>query len=228
MNTLVIADLHLRRNDSRKDIIIDFLRNIATKFDRMIILGDFFEFWYGFDNFIIPDYKPILSEFAKLTEDNTEIIYIEGNHDFCLGNHIKQLGIIVKEEKYEFMINNKKFIAVHGDTVNIKNDKFYKILRKFLRSRFTKFLMNTVPPNIILKIADKSSQTSRKYLFKEHNLKQIIDSFKEKKNYDLVISGHFHCNFSYNDFYILGDWSKDYNYLTIDNNGDIKYNKFTL
>ena len=154
MNTLVIADLHLKRNDFRKNLIKNFLREIAHKFQRIIILGDFFEFWYGFNNIIISDYNFIICEFAKLIEQDIEIVYIEGNHDFCMGKFIEQLGIIVKEEKFEFSVNEKKFLAIHGDTVNIKNDKFYKVLRKFLRSKFTNFLMNSIPVSIILKIAD--------------------------------------------------------------------------
>ena len=228
MKILVIADIHLKRKDSKKNIIKKFLSEIASQYNKLIILGDFFEFWYGFEHIVISDYFEILHEFKKLIEQNTEIIYIEGNHDFCMGNFFKDLGIQVNDEYYKFSINEKNFTAMHGDTVNIENDKFYKILRKFLRSDFTKFLMNNLPASLILKIADNFSQSSRKYLFKDFDLKKIINSFRNKNSNDIILSGHFHKNFSYKNFYIIGDWSEDYNYLTIDSAGNINYQKFTF
>ena len=226
MKTVVIADIHLKRKDDNKDAVVKFLKNIVVKYDKLIILGDFFEFWFGFKDIIIYDYFEILHEFKNLINKNIDIIYIEGNHDFCLGDFIEHLGVKIFSESYQFEINDKKFLAIHGDTINIENDKFYAKLRKFLRSNFAIFLMNNLPVSLILKIADKFSNASRKYLYKEHNLKNIIKSFKYKEEYDIVLSGHFHQNFSFENFYIIGDWKEQLNYLTIDDKGLINYQIF--
>ncbi len=225
MDTIVISDIHLRFNDSREKCILNFFDTIAINFKRIIILGDFFEFWYGFPEVVISEYFPILNKFYELKEKNIEIIYIEGNHDFNMGNFFTEfLNIKVFTEYFETEINSKKFLFMHGDTINIANDRFYFYLRKFLRSGFAKFLMNNLPPYSILKIANYFSNKSREYLFKEFNLRKIIDDFQLKNQYDFIIAGHFHNNFQYENVYILGDWRNEFNYMTIDSNGHIEYN----
>jgi UDP-2,3-diacylglucosamine hydrolase len=227
MSILVLADIHLKFNDKREKYVVDFFEHIAVNFKKIIILGDFFEFWYGFNNVIISDYFNILEKFRCLKEKKIEITYIEGNHDFNMGKFFTDfLNVNVVTEYYETIINNRKFLFLHGDTINIKQDKFYFYLRKFLRTKFTKFLMNNIPPHIILSIAQYFSKTSRDYLFKDFNMRNIIDHFPKKDNYDFIITGHFHKTYNYKNVYVLGDWNTEFNYMIIDDSGEIHYEIF--
>lgn len=227
MDTLVIADLHITFNDNRENIILNFFDTIAVKYKRIIILGDFFEFWYGFKKVVISDYFKILTKLKDLKDKNIEIIYIEGNHDFNIGYFMEKiLEINIYKEHFTCEINKKSFLFMHGDTINLDKDKFYSFLRLFLRSKFTEFLMNNIPPYIILSIAKHFSTTSRNYLSKNFNMTEICNKIKEKYNYDFIIAGHFHKNYHYENIYFLGDWSNSFNYLHIDNSGNIFFKEF--
>ncbi len=227
MKTLVIADLHLRFNDEREADIIRFFNEVAPSFNKIIILGDFFEFWYGFKDVIISDYFNVLRKLKELTDRNIDIVFIEGNHDFNMGDFFKNiLGVKVYKEEYHEVIGKKKFLFMHGDTLNLAEDRFYKILRKMLRSEFIRFIMNSLPPHSILSIAKRFSNASRKYLYKKFDLQKTIDKYKKAKHYDFVLMGHFHRNFNYKNFYLLGDWSEKFNYVSIDESGCIEYKIF--
>jgi len=220
LKTLVIADLHLKFEDKRIENISKFFHKIGNEFNRIIILGDFFEFWYGFKRVIISDYFETLYELKKLLDKGIKIFYIEGNHDIFMGDFFKKLGVEVYSEFLELKIADKKYLFMHGDTVNLKNDKFYLYLRRFLRSRFASFLMNNIPPYLTLQIAEKFSKVSRDHFYKNNKLDKIIDNFiSEKKGYDIFVSGHFHTNYIHKNFYIVGDWGKEINYLEIDESG---------
>ena len=227
MKILVIADVHLRFEDDREKKIIEFFDKIAFDYKKIIILGDFFEFWFGFRDVIISDYFNILKKLKELTDSGIEIVFIEGNHDFNMGDFFTDsLKISVFDEYYSCVLNSKKFLFIHGDTINLSEDKFYAILRRFLRSRFVKFLMNLLPTHVVLRIAKRFSSTSRKYLYKDFNLEMVIDNFRELEHYDYILSGHFHRNFNYKNFYILADWDSEFNYIEIGENGEVEYKIF--
>ena len=227
MKILVIADIHLDFSDSREKFIIEFFRKIACKYNKIIILGDFFEFWVGLKNVLFFEYFNVLAELKKLRDKGIEIIFIEGNHDFNMGDFFAEtLKIQVCEEYYSMNVNSKKFLFLHGDTINLKEDRFYSFLRLFLRSKFVKFLINNIPAYMILKIAKKFSSTSRKYLYKDFDLKRVIDNYEKCADFDFIISGHYHLNFNYKNFYILGDWFDKFNYIEITESGDIEYKIF--
>ena len=228
-NTAVICDFHLKLNDTRFHIIEKFFNEVLSEYENILILGDFFDFFYTFPEVSPTGYFDILM-LLKNFSFKKKIFYIEGNHDFNLRNFF---NIQVFPEKFFFKMDNKIFLAVHGDTID-KNDKRYRFLRKFLRSTIAKILMDNLPPYIILKIAKHLSGTSEKYLRKKEDTQHFKNFFYKSElldeNFDFLISGHFHINDVFEiknkKFYLLAGIEHSHiNYLEISNKG-VEYKKW--
>ncbi len=219
-NIVVISDFHLKLNDDRIPIVEKFFDEILVNYEVIIIAGDFFDFFYYFPKIFPEGYLDILYK-LKLFAKKKKIFYIEGNHDFNLNNFF---NIMTIEEKLFFKINNRIIRIVHGDTID-KSDKKYRFLRRFLRSIFAKFLMDNLPPYIVLQIAKKLSSSSEKYLRKKDDKNYFKDFFKNSdiinEDFHVLISGHFHVNdeFEVNNkkIYLLnGIENREINYLHIE------------
>ena len=227
---VVIGDFHIQLYDKRTEIIKDFFNDIVKKFNNLIILGDFFEFFYSFLEVFPKGYLEIL----KMLKDYSErmnIFYIEGNHDFGLKD---LFNISIFQEKFIFKIEDKKFLLLHGDTVD-RSDIRYRFLRKFLRSNTSRFLMNNLPPYVVLKISRLLSDSSEKYLRKTINKDELIEIFKNshiiKEDFNNLISGHFHINLNFEIgekkiFILNGVEENSINYLIIGKNGEVFYRKW--
>ncbi len=233
---ILFGDFHLNLNDERLKYVERFFKDIVANYKNLIILGDFFEFYYSFPEVVPAGYLEILKILKEFSE-KLKIFYIEGNHDFGLKNFF---NILTFEEKVEFKVNNKKFIAIHGDTID-NNDRKYKILRKILRTPFIKLLMDNLPPYIVLKISKILSDSSKNYLRKPKSAnfhEQIKNIFNNseiiQKEFDILISAHFHCNVEFKienkEIIVVNGFEneKTINYLEINENGEILRKKWNF
>lgn len=86
MRAIFIADAHLRHEgDENYRLLVEFLTELRGTVDTLFILGDLFEFWIGYETVPFTHYLPILKKLQELAENGTEIVYLEGNHDFHMG-----------------------------------------------------------------------------------------------------------------------------------------------
>ena len=88
---LFIADAHLREGDlEQQQRIIRFLESETGDLETLVILGDLFEFWFGFEPFAFEGYRPLLAKLEELVQTGVHIRYVEGNHDFSLGRYFQE------------------------------------------------------------------------------------------------------------------------------------------
>src|SRR4030043_2040913 len=82
----IVSDVHLdQRVPERQKRIQQFLESVLPDTDRLIILGDLFEFWFGYKSVIFHYYFPILNLLWKFHQQGKTIQYVAGNHDFSMG-----------------------------------------------------------------------------------------------------------------------------------------------
>jgi len=110
MKTLVISDTHLTdRFDPKK---CEFLKEIITDADQIIINGDFWDgFITDFSSFLNSPWKRL---FPLLKRKKT--IYVFGNHDkkqYC--NSQTSLFSVLQTNRYELKLNNHRLIFEHGN-----------------------------------------------------------------------------------------------------------------
>ena len=114
MNTLIVSDVHLGSFYNRARELTAFIR--SASFGRLIILGDLF------DKPSIERLRDEEWEFLDLVKSMSgrkEIIWVEGNHDEGLYDTIPSLLSIEAVKQYEWKIEGRRFLAIHGHQFDI-------------------------------------------------------------------------------------------------------------
>lgn len=220
-----ISDVHLNAvNPERQENLVSFLQGL-DKVTRLYILGDLFDFWFGYKTVIFRYFLPVLCQLMALHKRGCELVYVLGNHDFNLGplfHSVIPMRVITKEAIEE--IDGKKVYLIHGDGID-KSDRGYRILRFIVRSRITIFIFQWLHPDIGWHLTQLLSRSSRRYtswkkldrrdVYLAHGRKQL------EEGADVAILGHSHNPFveaydadSRSGLVInLGDWINHFTYL---------------
>lgn len=152
--TYFIADLHL--SQEREDItscFLSFLQKEAPKAEKLYILGDFFEYWVGDDD-DAPFVVNIAKQLKKLSEQGTQIFFIQGNRDFLLGKkYAKKSGMILLPESKTINLYGQKTLIMHGDTLCTRDTEYQKF-RKKSRSWWWQFIVKCLPLSVRKNIAN--------------------------------------------------------------------------
>ena len=116
--TLVLSDIHLGTSHSKTEEVSHFLSHVDC--DRLILNGDIIDGWHlkkGGTRKWQPRHTRFFKVLMKMMErQDTEIIYVRGNHDDFLDN-LAPLTFanlrIVKD--YELESGGKRYFVTHGD-----------------------------------------------------------------------------------------------------------------
>jgi len=203
---IFVSDAHFSgRKPGEMDSFIRFMVGEHERMDRLVILGDFFEFFFGFRggvttaSFPFKEYLPVLECLRTLYREGIRLTYFEGNHDFSLGSFFREhLGIEVEvhPEGSEEMLGGKKAFVAHGDLSN-PNQWTYRLLRRLLKNRFSYGLMNLAGPRLARAVARKLSEMSYERSHREGS-DGPPPAFKQfayrrfREGYGVVILGHSH------------------------------------
>src|SRR3989338_3613582 len=194
MKAIFIADAHLRGlDDPNQKTLCSFLETLKD-IDKLFILGDLFEFWTGYNQILEHHYSPILNQFKKLKKSGTEVIYIEGNHDFFVAPFFKEiLGGEVYPDSADINLDGKRFFLAHGDIVEHRIG--HKVWRSFLRSSFLRMLIRITPPSFVWRVAMRLAKTSRSNYSRGIMVDNLQREFAKKKienGVDIVMLAHSH------------------------------------
>lgn len=214
-----ISDIHLglfkpEAEKEREKHLVKFLSYAIETCDELFIIGDLFDYWFEYKRVIQKGFIKTLAALTELAESGKKVHYIIGNHDFLHRDFFeKEVGTSLYHDPIEIILNGKKFFMAHGDGL-VKNDTGYKILKKILRNKFLQRVYSLVHPDLGIKIASKTSRTSREYTTNKHygQIDGLFETAKQKidDGFDYVIFGHSHTpafeKYS-NGYYInLGTW----------------------
>jgi UDP-2,3-diacylglucosamine hydrolase len=186
-----------------------FLRFLGTeegRIDHFVILGDLFEFFFGFRHFPstekpgpFTEYLPVINKLQMLYRQGIQIKYFEGNHDFFLHSFFsEQLGMEVEVHPcgHEERLAGKRAFIAHGDLSN-PNQWRYRAFRRILKNRWTYHLIHFSGPRLTRRIAQKLSEMSyQKYhVDVGPNPPPAFKAFAHEKfleGFEIVILGHSH------------------------------------
>lgn len=215
-----ISDVHLgffeRETDKkREDNLLKLLNTIMPDCERLVIVGDFFDYWFEWD-LVVPKYfYRTLAMLHQLRDHGIEIDYVMGNHDFGHKTFFKEeLGIEIYPDAIVREFFGKKFYIYHGDGLSY-HDTPYRILKRILRNKFSLWLYNKfIHPDLAIKLAASTSNKSRKFTDSKKYGDQdgMLDAAKAKidEGYDYVVFGHRHKQFNikhnHGTYINLGDW----------------------
>lgn len=118
-NTVIVSDLHLGSKAARRDDILDFLDKIST--ETLILNGDIIDGWslQRGSKWSKKDTK-IIRKILKISETDTEVIWLKGNHDEFLKDFLPfDLGNIKIVEDYIHQHGSIRYYIFHGDVLDV-------------------------------------------------------------------------------------------------------------
>ena len=228
MRDVFLADAHLRHpSDENYRRLLSFLAEQRGRTRTLYLLGDIFSFWVGYRNVVFSAYVPVLEALRKLREGGTQIVYVEGNHDFHLGPYFRDvLGSRILPDGGAVDLDGLRISIEHGDLINPK-DAGYRLWRRVLRSLPLRMLMRLAPPDLTWAIADWADRQSAKkhaakrkrWIPREMLLEHASRRFAE--GYGATVTGHFHVPLleesNGRTLLAVGDWIEQYSYAVWEN-----------
>jgi len=169
-NWIFVSDAHFTGRDPESiEAFLRFLDSEKKQMSHLVILGDLFEFFFGFKNFIstgesstFKDYLPVFHKLQSLYREGIRIKYFEGNHDFFLHSFFsEQFGMEVEvyPNGEEERLEGKRVFIAHGDLSNPKQ-RTYRVFRRILKNSWTYRLIHLAGPRISRWVAQKLSDMS--------------------------------------------------------------------
>ena len=227
MRAIFVADAHLRKpGDPNYLLMLKFLEEQRGRTDFLVLLGDIFEFWIG-KRRVIADHVPLIDALERLHRQGTQLVYVEGNHDFHLGPvFTERLACQVLPDGGSIELDGKQVYLAHGDLAN-PDDVAYRRLRKIFRSGLVRILIRTLPNALLLGIAALAGSLSKRQNGGErHNrpVRKVLKSYAETilaTGQQAVVTGHFHQPFHEKlgdgELIALGDWITQFSYAVYEN-----------
>ena len=202
MKDLFLADAHLMNpEDDNYRRLLDLLRREEGQVRTLYLLGDIFEFWVGYEHVVFTPYVPILEALRRLHETGTQIVWVEGNHDFHLGPFVRNiLQATIFPEAVTITLDGKRIFLCHGDLIDA-SDKGYRLYRSLLRSRFIGKLVDLfVSPDRLWRFSrflSARSKAKRRYRPRRDPRPLLIAHAQQRfaEGYQVVMTGHFHTPF---------------------------------
>ncbi len=227
MKDIFLADAHLLDPaDDNYKRLLTFLRQQRGTIRNLVMLGDIFEFWLGYRHTVFAPFVPLLEELRLQRESGTELIFVEGNHDFHLGRYFSEtLKCRILPDGGALELDGKRVFIAHGDLVN-PADRGYRLLRSFLRCRLSRLLLPLVPPDWAWGVSRWASHQSsrRKKASQRYLPEELLQNFARERfaeGYDAVLIGHFHIplyrQLDGKLLICLGDWIEQDSYAVFEN-----------
>lgn len=227
MRALFLADAHLRQpTDKNYRALLSFLDTQGGRVDILVLLGDIFDFWIG-NGEVLAAHAPMIEALKRLKERGTQLVYVEGNHDFHLGPvFTERLGCRVLADGGTLELDGRKVFLAHGDLANPR-DKGYLRLRRIFRSKAFALLVRHLPTGLLQRFARLASRESRKTSSGKRHRWPATELLKAhaRQHFDtghqVVVTGHFHQPFHTRqpegELVALGDWIEQFSYAVCDN-----------
>lgn len=200
----IISDAHYSAKRPQLQTLFTKIDSGELKPTQLILMGDIF------DTLFAPISKTLhvnqnMIDLLNSIAAKIEVLYLEGNHDFCLDGIFKNVKIVsLSQQPLTCKFENKTVMLAHGDFSEGLAFRFYTTL---IRSRFVLAclnIINTLSKNAILKKLDaylgKKEDCNKFTGFESYIERRLLKRFTQRCDY--FIEGHFHQNrgFKVGDF----------------------------
>ena len=197
MSVALIADAHVSGPGGPAGPLVEQLRALPDQgCRRLILMGDLFQAWVGFESFETPDIAAVVAALRDLRRLGIEIDYVEGNRDFFLAGspYADAFDRVVLETA--FTAGGRRYLAVHGDGLNDRDWK-YRFWRRVSKSAPVRFALRYIPRRLARRAVDSTEQRLSQTNFKHRAElpEEAIRRYAERRlaeGHDVLLLGHFH------------------------------------
>jgi UDP-2,3-diacylglucosamine hydrolase len=229
MALYIFSDAHLGCGSPDKEAekiskICSLVKLVELDGDRLVILGDLFDFWFEYKYVIPKAYHDVLFLLRELVKRGIKVDYVSGNHDFWMGDFFERhLGVTVHRDTLSLDYHGRRYLMIHGDGL-APADRGYRILKRVLRNRFNIWLYRKLPPDWAYPLAQWVSGNSRDYTSRrDHVFARDYEDFAKSQiehGYNTVIIGHLHIpiltRFEKGTYVNSGDFITHFSYVRCD------------
>src|SRR3954467_1098395 len=141
----IVADAHLSGPGGPAGPLIEQLQALPGQgCRRLVLMGDLFQAWVGFESFETADVRAVVAALRDLRRQGVRIDYVEGNRDFFLagGPYADAFDRIALETSFEAA--GVRYLAVHGDGLNDQDWK-YRFWRWLSKSPAVRLAVRAIP-----------------------------------------------------------------------------------
>ncbi len=115
MKIIFFSDAHLTKEDgARTETLRRFLQEVCAQADEVCILGDIFEFYHGFGDYIYPWYRGVIDAIKDLTGKGIKVHFIEGNHEFGMGRYFTEYSGALSHHHTVLCPDGLRIFVSHG------------------------------------------------------------------------------------------------------------------
>lgn len=232
-----ISDVHLGVEPpfcvkNREEKLVLFLNQLCGKISHLVVVGDLFEFWYEYNDYVCRNHFPLYFAIQKLVQSGVQVHLLQGNHDFAYGEFFpKTLGVQVHKQVV-LEIQGKRVLFRHGDGV-AKSDFGYRLFRRILDFPMNRWLFKQVHPDWGMALARFVGKSSRKAgqsrVIKMDEYLSWAQKSMEQNGCDRCVIGHHHVSGIWpvkaGVVASAGDWMKKLTYIQMDA-GEFKLMEF--
>jgi UDP-2,3-diacylglucosamine hydrolase len=190
MKAVFFSDAHLAGDDAaRVETLKGFIKRVTEDADLVVVLGDLFEFYHGYEGYIYPPYREIV-DLLRDVASGRSAYFVEGNHEFGMGRFFESYTGIRCVTTLSLNLDDKRVFLSHGDTV----PRWH--VHRLLKSRFVYAVMDHIGPERTWRIAmvvrrllsGRPRPRSEKVLalYRKYGGKKLAEG------YDAVILAHSH------------------------------------
>jgi UDP-2,3-diacylglucosamine hydrolase len=130
----VTGDVHIAPDDEvRADEFLSFLRVARAECDRLVLLGDVFDFWIGPRHGRSCSYRRVIEAFEAAAQAGFPIDFIPGNRDFLGIGELRAIGLRPHGDAVVYQREGARIVVTHGDLL-VKGDHGYRRYRAVVRS----------------------------------------------------------------------------------------------
>jgi len=196
---ILIADAHYSQKYPQFYSFLQAVDLGKIKTSQLILMGDMFELLFGPIKRTYIDNEKEIVLLNKISQ-HTEVIYFEGNHDFCIKDVFPDILVFpLKAQPKIVHFGDKKVMLSHGDT---KMPFGYQVYTKFIRNTLVLKLVGLLDIlclNCLFKWL-KHRGEEKNHCYKIDLFKEIIERrlhYIKHETLDIVIEGHFHQDVSF-------------------------------
>lgn len=189
-DSIFIADAHYSEVHKEFENFLVKVLNKEIKSSQIFLMGDMIDFISGESSYFIKKNEKIIHLLNEISKE-TQLIYLEGNHDYNLKIIFPLIKVYKREEQpIQAKIGDKNVKLSHGDI--FVNDKFYDIYCKIIRnSQLLKFL-NLLDINHFISKKIYYGLLHKNICTKIENFEDIARRKVQSYNTDIIIEGHYH------------------------------------
>ncbi len=152
---LVLADAHIGpTTPSTEQSLLEFLDSVPGEGDALLVVGDLFDFWFGYRR-AIPRHGFRVAAALSGLSSRVPVHLVGGNHDrWGVPFWSEETGIAFSPRSMDLDVAGRKVRAIHGDGLAERGGKV-NLVHRLVGHPATSFVFGLLHPDVGLPLVDR-------------------------------------------------------------------------